>query len=142
MDIIEAEKKREFEAVLPLVNIVFLLLIFFMLAGAFTQPDIFKVQLPEAASGANANREDITLLLNHRGELAIAKKRYTEDELIALLKEKLAEKKIAVQLKADKNIKSQDLISIMEALGQTGLASVKILTEAKRNTDSLSIVKP
>ena len=48
MQITEATKKNSYENILPLVNVVFLLLIFFMLAGSFGKPDLFKVQAPYA----------------------------------------------------------------------------------------------
>ena len=43
MKIIEQPEKKTFENILPLVNVVFLLLIFFMLAGSFSKPDFYKV---------------------------------------------------------------------------------------------------
>jgi biopolymer transport protein ExbD len=134
MDIVEPKKKQEYESVLPLINIVFLLLIFFMLAGAFTKPDMFAVEIPDAASNNDANRDDITLLMNANGELAIETTRYSKDELISLIKNKLDNKGVVVQLKADENVKSQDLIAMMETLSTTGLQSIRLLTVV--NNDS------
>ena len=39
MDLAEPEEKKVFENILPLVNIVFLLLIFFMIAGTLIKPE-------------------------------------------------------------------------------------------------------
>ena len=143
MDIVEPEKKRDFETVLPLVNIVFLLLIFFMLAGAFTKPDMFKVSVPEATITSNANRDDITILMNKSNDLAIGKTYYSESELITFIKNTLiqyasTEKELIVQLKADANVKSQDLVHILEILGTTGLRSIKILTVTSTKTNNKS----
>ena len=134
MEIVEPEKKREFETVLPLVNIVFLLLIFFMLAGAFTKPDIFDVKVPEASVDKEADLNEITILMNANSELAIETTPYSEDELIELLNNKLSEKELTVQLKADEKVKSQDLIAIMESLGKTDLKSIRLLTVAADDT--------
>ena len=44
MHIQEQQSKRELENLLPLVNVVFLLLIFFMVAGAFSSPELFTIK--------------------------------------------------------------------------------------------------
>lgn len=97
-------------------------------------PDMFAVEIPDAASNNDANRDDITLLMNANGELAIETTRYSKDELISLIKNKLDNKGVVVQLKADENVKSQDLIAMMETLSTTGLQSIRLLTVV--NNDS------
>lgn len=135
MEIIEEEKKREFETVLPLVNIVFLLLIFFMLAGAFTKPELFNVAVPKAQIDKVADRESLTLLMNANNEFAIETTPYSKEKLLAFINYKLVEQKeLSIQLKADEQVKSQDLISIMEALGATGLQSIRLLTVVSDNS--------
>ncbi len=130
MDIIEPAKKREFETVLPLVNIVFLLLIFFMLAGAFTKPDMFNITVPNATVDNNVNRDTFIILMNAKGHFAIETTPYTQQALLTLIKKQLEENNndIKLQLKADAQVKSQDLITVMEALGNTGLTSIQLLT--------------
>ncbi|MEO0443749.1 MAG: biopolymer transporter ExbD [Pseudomonadota bacterium] len=129
MDIDEPQQKRELETVLPLVNIVFLLLIFFMLAGAFTKADLFTISVPDASADTEANANDIMILMNSNSELAIEKTPYTEDQLIDFIQKTLVENQvISVQLKADKKVKSKDLIDIMEKLGAAGLQSIRLLT--------------
>ncbi|MFT6389556.1 MAG: biopolymer transport protein ExbD [Cellvibrionaceae bacterium] len=144
MDIIEPEKKQEFESVLPLINIVFLLLIFFMLTGALTKPDMFSVVVPEATMDSHANRGDMTILMNADGELAIATTRYSESQLVDLIKRRLEDKKTTVQLKADENVKSQDLITFMETLsthlGSAGLQSIRLVTVASSDTSTQHIL--
>ena len=129
MDITEPQKKREYETVLPLVNIVFLLLIFFMLAGAFTKPDMFNITVPNATVENNVDHDTLIILMNGNGELAIETTRYSEEELLALIKREVEKKKeTIIQLKADQQLKSQHLINIMERLSNTGLQSIHLLT--------------
>ena len=57
---IKTEKKvLYFETLLPLINIVFLLLIFFLLAGSFKSPEPFLVNSPyaNAATDEESNME-------------------------------------------------------------------------------------
>ncbi len=129
MDIEEPIQKKEFETVLPLVNIVFLLLIFFMLAGVFIKPDAFVVVAPVAQTDTDANQNDITILMNTDNQFAIDKSIYTKEELSAAVREIVAKKpKVIVQLKADSQVKSKDLISAMSILGEAGLSSIRLLT--------------
>jgi biopolymer transport protein ExbD len=59
------------ERVLPLINVVFLLLIFFMLAGALAPADPFRVDPPLSRSEAPPPAEPLTLLIGADGELAL-----------------------------------------------------------------------
>jgi len=129
MEIFEAEEKREFETVLPLVNIVFLLLIFFMLAGAFTKPDLFEVTMPEANLNNDADFDHMSIVMNENKEFAIEKKQFSSEELVEYLTVVVSnDDSLIVQLKADQNVKSQDLIDTLEALSDSGLKSIRLLT--------------
>lgn len=65
------EKRREQgEPVLPLINIVFLLLIFFMIAGKLTSADPFEVTPPDSTAEALPDGEAPSLLLAADGRLA------------------------------------------------------------------------
>ncbi|MDA9004004.1 biopolymer transporter ExbD [bacterium] len=129
MNIDEPVKKREFETVLPMINIVFLLLIFFMLAGAFTKPDMFDITVPEASTKNAADLDDITILMSEKKAFAIADTSYSQDELTDFIRRTIEDNNNAsVQLKADQKVTSNDLIDTMEALGSTGLQSIKLLT--------------
>ena len=129
MEIEELPPKKEFETVLPMINIIFLLLIFFMLAGSFTQPDLFNITLPEANAEQPADITQLTISMNANKEYAIETQAYNEAALLALVTEKVASAdKVVVQLKADQSVKSADLIDTMELLGKTGLSSLDLLT--------------
>ena len=104
-----------------------------MLAGTFTQPDMFNIAVPEATIDKDSNKEAITILMNANNEFAIETTPYSSDELNSLIKNTLDKnkpmnKEVSVQLKADKDVKSRDLISAMEMLSTTGLQSISLLT--------------
>lgn len=137
MQIEEPLKKREFETVLPMINIVFLLLIFFMLAGAFTKPDIFNVEVPKATIDTGADQKDFTVIMNAGNAFAIENTVYPKDKLLQVIREEINNNSIvSVQLKADQYVKSKDLLAFMEELGAVGLDSIKLLTIVNNNSDS------
>lgn len=129
MNIEEPIKKREYETVLPMINIVFLLLIFFMLAGAFTKPEIFKVTIPNAEVNTEADPKKMTVVVNEKKQYAIEQQVYSEFELLALIEKEVGNNQtLSVQLKADQHLRSGDLIDLMESLGATGLDNIRLLT--------------
>ena len=119
------------ENILPLVNVVFLLLIFFMLAGAFSKPDLFEVIVPSAENDNAADRKVLTILMNENGEIAFDQSILSEDELIKTVSDEIESGSLVqLQLKADANMNATRLIDIMELLSNTGLSSIHLLTVA------------
>lgn len=55
----------------PLINIVFLLLIFFMLTSTLATPDAFDVALPESRQGRAGTSQPIVVLIGGDGTLAL-----------------------------------------------------------------------
>ena len=126
-----APNRREFgEPVIPLINIVFLLLIFFMLAGTFTTPDPFDVDPPESRAGQEADDGEGVLLLGADGQLAFEGEALDgDDALIRLLEERLeAEPEFELRLKADGAVASGRLLDLMDRLRDAGLERLLLLT--------------
>ena len=120
---------QNFENILPLVNVVFLLLIFFMLAGAFSKPDPFKVVVPTAIKDNAADLKVLTILMNSEGEIAPDQTIITNEDLQKVVTDKVEnESLIQLQLKADANASAIRLVEVMENLSVTGLNSIHLLT--------------
>ncbi len=119
------------ENILPLVNVVFLLLIFFMLAGAFSKPDLFEVIVPTAENDNTADRKVLTILMNENGEIALNQSILSEEELIKTVNDEIESGPLVqLQLKADANMNATRLIDVMELLSNTELSSIHLLTVA------------
>jgi biopolymer transport protein ExbD len=128
MDINETPKKREFESVLPMINIVFLLLIFFMLAGTFTQPEILSITPPNAHTRNTANQDHIVLSVDANKQFAIDATQYSEADVLKHVSQIVRKNaSSSLQLKADANLTSQHLIDVMETLSTTGLETIHLL---------------
>lgn len=122
-------RRDDDEHLIPLINIVFLLLIFFMLAGSFVRPDPFAVAPPQALSSASAQASQLVVLLAADGRLAIGEQEVDQQELRRLIGEQLsAQPDLQVQLKADSQLAAQLLIEIMDLLRATGVEKIMLLT--------------
>lgn len=117
------------ENLIPLINIVFLLLIFFMLAGTFKSADQLDVSPPSSLSQKSAEEEQVVVLLSATGRLAIGEREVDLSELRGVIMERLsAEPELQVQLKADESLAAEALIEVMESLRDAGLKKLVLLT--------------
>ncbi len=124
-------RRREVgEPVIPLINIVFLLLIFFMLAGTFTTPEPFAVDPPEARSGDAAEDDEGVVLLGADGALAFEGEELADlDALERAVERRLdGEPGLQLRLKADGDAASHRLLDVMDRLRDAGAERLLLLT--------------
>jgi biopolymer transport protein ExbD len=69
----------------PLIDVVFLLLIFFMLTSSFAPPAV-PLTLPKAGSGAPTETAKVVVSLDQAGEISISEKPITESEFETALR--------------------------------------------------------
>ena len=72
---------------MPLIDVVFLLLIFFLLTSSFKQQEReLKVALPEVAEAQPlAMTQELVINITHEGKYVVARQQYSEEQLAALL---------------------------------------------------------
>ncbi|MCP1673163.1 biopolymer transport protein ExbD [Natronocella acetinitrilica] len=123
-------RREQGENVIPLINIVFLLLIFFMLAGALTATDPFDVEPPETRDGREAERtEDGMILLAADGRLAFEGEELAAEDLTMRLQERLAgAEPPPIKLKADADVSAEAVLDLMDLLRDVGLERLVLLT--------------
>jgi len=120
------------DAVLPLINIVFLLLIFFMVAGRIVPTDPFQVTPPTADGGQVDRDKTIVILLGADGRLAVDDRVIARDALQATVRAALdAEAGRELLLKVDANADSAGLISLLDDLAATGAPGLRLLTQER-----------
>ena len=111
----------------PLIDVVFLLLIFFMVSTTFKDDARIQVQLPEA-QGEEAPAEEakvLEVIIDRAGRFYV-NERQVVDRDIETLKKALAgaaggDREIPVVIKADAKTPHQAVITVMDAASQLGL---------------------
>ena len=117
------------ENVLPLINIVFLLLIFFLIAGAMTIPDLFPVEPPVSDSETPAAPVETIVLIGADGQISIQNELIAADQLYALARAIIKQKPLQpFKLKADSQAASGQVIGAMEALRNAGVQQTLLIT--------------
>ncbi len=115
---------------IPMINIVFLLLIFFMIAGQITAIQGQDIVLPETALGAPIDERQVTLQFTENNQLFFNGSPLSLDELSGEL-DALAAGEIIVSLQADKRVKAVDLDKVLTILRARSIAKVTLFTEQK-----------
>ncbi len=117
----------------PLIDIVFLLLIFFMVSTTFTKENHLSIDLPEASSEQRTVApQAIEILISANGEYSINDQALINHQLDTLkrgLQKALGDNRTApVIITADARTPHEAVVRAMDAAGQLGLVNLSITT--------------
>ena len=116
----------------PLIDIVFLLLVFFMLTSTFVTPEAIELELPESSSAQSSEITPITVALNQTGELSLNGTRIPLEQLqSALLPLIVDSKETPITLKSDAQTQVQQLLEVMDKIRQAGATNIALATTQK-----------
>ena len=122
-------RRTDDDRILPLINVVFLLLIFFMLAGRLSAGDPFRVDPPASVSSASAEQRDLVVLVGADGQLALDGEVVDQSVLSARLRQRLGNGGNGlVRVKADAAVEALQVVEVMEVLRDAGVERLKLLT--------------
>ena len=114
----------------PLIDVVFLLLIFFMLTSNFVfQPGI-KVSLPKAITSEVLSGENIVVTVSGQDLLFLNDMPIAINELVVQLKQAAQENK-SLMLKADTNASLGRVVEIWDLCREIGIPQINIATTQK-----------
>ncbi|VAW98509.1 Biopolymer transport protein ExbD/TolR [hydrothermal vent metagenome] len=123
----------------PLIDVVFLLLIFFMVSTTFDKQSELSIDLP-AADGTPVKASKIFKLeiaIDGQGHYFVNQRRLKDDTLKTLKRAiritKAEHKKIQVIISSDKNTPYQAFITAMDAAKQLGLEQVNLATKHSKD---------
>lgn len=123
-------QRRPYESVVPLINVVFLLLIFFLLAGTLQPTDDVDVDLPAGEVDDKRASEDLVLYVESDGFVYLGDRVMGADLAAYALRGFLDEQGIYdVSIKADQDAPAHELIKLMEGLRNVGVREVNLVTE-------------
>ncbi len=115
------------ESVVPMINVVFLLLVFFLMTATLAPPAPFRLALPSAEAPQGSDGAE-TLHMAADGRLAYGAAR--DEAVFAALAERRAEAG-PLRLRADGAVPAGEVAALLERLAALGIARVEIATEAR-----------
>lgn len=112
--------------VAPLIDIVFLLLIFFMLVTRFLSPSI-AVALPESTAGTIDDANSRTVIVDREGVTYLDGNRMTLEEITSVLGRARESGELdVVRLQADRDTPFQHIVDALEAIRAARIVDVAI----------------
>ena len=117
----------------PLIDVVFLLLIFFMVSTTFEQQSRIQIELPEAtASPEEHEEESIEIIIDAQGRYFIGEEQVVNTELKTLksaISKTLGDRgTVPVTIRADASTPHQAVITALDATSQLGLTQISLAT--------------
>ena len=114
----------------PLIDIVFLLLIYFMLASNFIEEQQFVVDLPRSSKGDARTKGPIVVTLKRNGGLFIDGKEASETDLRKRLKQLSPKaKQEGLEVRAEQDVAVRRVVKIMDMAKEAGVKKVMITTQ-------------
>jgi len=111
----------------PMLDIVFIMLIFFIVTASFVKESGIDVQRPSAVTTESKEQASIVVAINEVGEIWIDKRAVDVRSVRANIERLRAENpQGSVVIQADKNSTSGLLVQVMDAARQAGVENVSI----------------
>jgi biopolymer transport protein ExbD len=121
--------RNDDDRILPLINVVFLLMIFFMLAGRISALDPFPVEPPHSASAGSNDHQETIVLVSADGRLAIDGRVMEKKGFATAIADWVTVNKDGrVRLKADSNTEATKIVEIMEIMREAGVKKLRLIT--------------
>jgi len=130
--------RREAEITLtPLIDILFIVLLFLVLTATFTEQTVLRVALPRAATGEPAV-EDLSVVrvvIDANGQIFVGDRIHTLDEVRTRLLAIGDPGRARVTIAADRAASHGNVVQVLDLVRQAGIVRVEIQTfaEPRRN---------
>ncbi|SDL92029.1 ExbD/TolR family protein [Halarsenatibacter silvermanii] len=121
--------------ILPLIDVIFFLLVFFMLFTTFrASPEGLDLQLPSAETVVEQPQENIVVNIDEQGQYSLEGDIMSLDEIRAEVRNTALEdgeikEDLVVVINADENVSYQYLIHVMDGLRQEGIYNLALAAE-------------
>lgn len=124
------EEQEEEINLTPMLDVVFIMLIFFIVTASFVKEAGIDVNRPEAATAVKKERANILIAISDKGEIWINKRRVDVRAVQANVERLKAENpQGSVVIQADKKSTTDTLIKVMDASRAAGVFDVSIAAQ-------------
>ena len=131
--IVHPRKKQRYQVQIPLtslIDIVFLLLIYFLLTTNFLMEEGIKVKLPHAKASSPQKEKEITIYVDKEGRVYLKKRQISLDilfkELSGIFKKN---SNMLVVIKADRRVILNKVVKVMDIAKAAGANRLFLATE-------------
>jgi biopolymer transport protein ExbD len=127
------KKKPRYQIQVPLtslIDIVFLLLVYFLLTTNFMVDEGIKIKLPQAQAAAPQTQQEITIYVDQDGRSYLMNQEVSLDILFKKLKEMIGDQNDRlVVIKADRSVILNKAVKVMDVAKSAGAGRLCLATE-------------
>ncbi|MBL4910934.1 MAG: biopolymer transporter ExbD [Alteromonadaceae bacterium] len=128
--VVQEQNESEEIDMTPMLDVVFILLIFFIVTASFVKESGIDVNRPEAATATKKARANILVAISDKGEIWINKRHVDIRSVQANIERLKAENpQGTVVIQADKKSTTETLIKVMDAARSAGVYDVSIAAQ-------------
>ena len=128
---IKDKKEYDDDGLLPLVNIIFLLLIFFMIAGVIEKKIVRdNLELPSAELNRFENKEVTKIYIDEDNNYFLNDKVTSNENIIIYIQDKKIKEVILI---ADKSLLINDISKLLNNLHKNNIKNIKLLSNRNAN---------
>ncbi len=117
----------------PLIDCVFILLIFFIVTTTFVEETGVEVDKPQAASSVQLEKNSILIALTDKGEVVYGGREIGVSGVQPLVKRMLQKEEVPVIIQADTSSQSGKLVRIIDEAKLGGAKKVSVSTRTSSN---------
>ena len=119
----------------PMMDIVFNLLIFFMIGATIMQTPQIEISLPKSTSAVGKEKnENIIITISKEGSIYVNEEEVNDiDEYLNNLAKIEGELAKPVEIRSDEDVRTQVLISVIDSVKNAGFTKLGIATDTKNN---------
>jgi len=113
----------------PMIDVVFIMLIFFIVTASFVKESGIDVNRPEASTAVTKERANILIAISANDEIWIDKRRIDPRSIRAVIERMHAQNpQGSVVIQADKRSTNDKLVKVMDAAREAGVYNIAIAT--------------
>ena len=116
----------------PLIDCVFILLIFFIVTTTFVEETGVEVDKPQAASSVQLEKTSILLAITDKGEIVYGGREIGIAGVQPLVKRMMQKEEVPVIVQADQHVQSGLLVRVIDEAKLAGAVKVSIATRKKQ----------
>ncbi len=133
----ERRKNKIVINITSLIDVIFLLLIFFLVTSTFSEQPALRIDLPRASSPGVSRREEMVLAVTRDGHFFLDQKPVERNRLAEVLADSArGQEEPTLVLKADRQVAYGLIVELMDISRRVGLEKIVALTAGEGDADS------
>lgn len=114
----------------PLIDIVFILLIFFILTASFQQQNTINIDRPQSTTNDSSDVVKLMVTIDKEGQISLDQGPIKLTDLSAYVKAKVSSTgSSSAVIQVDKDVTSDRLITVIDKIRIAGVANVAVATD-------------